>query len=120
MLIFKSIFNRQNKFDDAVASVWFGAAVPFVMAVSATIAWAAAWLNVEFLDWIVMPIGGAIVAVVVAGGWIFPLVGMILAARGSKINKNVARAAMVLSASELIFYVVVIGSIYFNSNTFVD
>lgn len=120
MLSLKNIFHRQEKFDDAVASIWFGAAVPMIMAVSVAFSWLLSWFNTESLDWLIEPVGGAVLGLAVAGGWVFPLVGIVLAARGFKTNKNVARASLSLSASELLFYVVVIGSIYLNSNNFID
>jgi hypothetical protein len=120
MINIKNIFRREQKFDDTIASIWFGAAVPFGMAIAVTVSWAASWLDVRLLDWLFLPIGGAVFVVLAAGGWIFPLIGAILAARGFKSNRNVALASLVLSTSELLFYIVVMGSIFLNSNTLVD
>lgn len=114
------IFRRRQDFDDISAAVWFGAAVPFIMAISATISYAASWLNIESLDWLFISVGGAIFVVIAAGGWLFPLIGVVLAIRGFKNNRGIAKAAIVLSASELAFYLVVIGSIFINSNTIID
>jgi hypothetical protein len=120
MIGIKQIFKRHQGFDDAIASIWFGAAVPFTMALAVTLAYLISWFDIESLDWLFVSIGGAIFAIVMAGGWIFPLIGIVLGTRGLKANKNVAAAAIFLSASELVFYVVVMGSLYLNSNTLVD
>lgn len=120
MLNLKNIFHRQGKFDDVAASIWFGAAVPLVLAVSVTVAWLVSWFDVAFLSWLFEPIGLAVFGLVAAGGWIFPVFGVVLARRGLKNNKNVAVASLFLSISELVFYVVVIGSVYLNSNNFID
>ena len=121
MLNLKKFFRRPEQIDTATTSIWFGAAVPFIMAISVTVSYAVSWLNnIELLDWLFVPIGGAVFAVVAAGGWVFPLIGIILAARSLKANKSVARASIFLSASELVFYIVVMGSIFLNSNTLVD
>jgi len=120
MLNVKNIFRRPQGLDNAIVSIWFGAAVPFILAVSVTVSYLVSWLNVELLDWLFVPIGGAIFGIVAAGGWIFPLIGAILAFRGAKANVGVARASIFLSVSELVFYIVVMGSLFFNSNTLID
>ena len=120
MLNLKKIFRRPEQIDTATTSIWFGAAVPFIMAASVTVSYVVSWMNIELLDWLFVPIGGAVFAVVAAGGWIFPLIGIILAVRSLKVSKSVARASIFLSASELVFYIVVMGSIFLNSNTITD
>ena len=102
MINIKNIFRKEQKIDDTIASIWFGAAVPFGMAMAVTVSWAASWLDVSLLDWLFADRGSRFCDF--GGGRLdIPSYWGNSGNSRVKVSRNAAVASMVLSASELLF-----------------